>query len=425
MVLIPEFLPPRDDCLVKNRYEIIHHGFPDEFHIVVYYVAKNECKIICRRMDSEGGWGLNLQIKIWGSNKDEIITIGSSDTNHVVMNKYTNVDLFPMVYESQKIPKRIIQTYSSLEAQSQLHYNSVMSFIEMNPDYEYHFFTDKKSREFIKENLPPRVLQAYDLLHPKAFKADLFRYCYIYKHGGCYFDHKFVCKKRLATYIQPNDENVFCKDRGDNIMFNAIIISVAQSEPIKNTINELVKNVEQRNHGSNALDVTGPMLFDRFTRHQNVILRHADDRRVLKGNELVIKTCFSGYYDKQHLRKECYGNLWERKLIYNGSRTEVNDHVIMAKPHSFQTTNQVRVALLTKSRLHRTKERIIQSSQIHVITPHKFNFEWNGNQLKIQRIDISSGWDQDLEIILVNNKNSETRELYVGSSGSNIKIIHI
>jgi hypothetical protein len=101
MSLIPEYLPARKDYLIGNQYEIQRYSDPDEFHIVIYYVDPHTLKMIVRRMDSESGWGLHLQIKIWGQKgPNEILTIGSSKNNEVIRIFQTNlVELF------EKIPK--------------------------------------------------------------------------------------------------------------------------------------------------------------------------------------------------------------------------------------------------------------------------------------------------------------------------------
>ena len=53
-----------------------------------------------------------------------------------------------------------------------LSYNSILSFIEFNPSFEYKFFDDKESREFVKNNFNELFLYYYDILYPGAFKAD-------------------------------------------------------------------------------------------------------------------------------------------------------------------------------------------------------------------------------------------------------------
>ena len=60
--------------------------------------------------------------------------------------------------------------------------------IDENPDFEIEYYSDKGSREFVKNNFSKRVLDTYDKLIPGAYKADLFRYCILYKRGGIYSD---------------------------------------------------------------------------------------------------------------------------------------------------------------------------------------------------------------------------------------------
>ena len=47
------------------------------------------------------------------------------------------------------IPKKIFQTGVSCEVTKGM-YNAVHTWIDKNPDWEYHFFDDKACRNFIK-----------------------------------------------------------------------------------------------------------------------------------------------------------------------------------------------------------------------------------------------------------------------------------
>jgi len=57
-------------------------------------------------------------------------------------------------------------------------------------DCIHYLFHDAECRDFIAQEYPPDVLMAYDRLIPTAFKADLWRYCVLYKYGGVYLDAK-------------------------------------------------------------------------------------------------------------------------------------------------------------------------------------------------------------------------------------------
>ena len=324
-----------------------------------------------RRMDSEYGWGLYLQIKIWDQKgNDEIFSIGASNDNEVIRIFKTNsvkvIEKIPRQY--QKIPKKIVQTYATRTPQSVLHYNAVMTWIEMNPDYEYYFYEDKKSREFIKIHFDSNVLKAYDRLIPKAFKADLFRYCWIYIHGGCYLDHKFICKIPISDYLHSKDHNVYCLDRFGLGTYNGIVISEPQANYIFEAIQAVVTNVENNYYGKCPLYTTGPGFFQQFTHNQNIALRHAEKGGVFYGNQLVISTEYDGYYNNQKLRKESYQDIWYKRIVfcknYLVCKIKNSEFIIMEKP--FQETSD------------------------------QFEYQFIEDKLIVKRMDSSGGWGKIL-----------------------------
>ena len=69
-----------------------------------------------------------------------------------------------------------------------VHDNLVLNNVGV--DCIHYLFNDADCRAFIAREYPPDVLFAYDRLIPTAFKADLWRYCVLYKYGGVYLDAK-------------------------------------------------------------------------------------------------------------------------------------------------------------------------------------------------------------------------------------------
>ena len=63
-------------------------------------------------------------------------------------------------------------------------------FNRVGVDCIHYLFCDSDCRSFIAREYPPDVVMAYDRLIPTAFKADLWRYCVLYKYGGVYLDAK-------------------------------------------------------------------------------------------------------------------------------------------------------------------------------------------------------------------------------------------
>ena len=73
--------------------------------------------------------------------------------------------------------------------------------IKNNPGLKIEYYDDIMCREFIKDNFDKNVLHAYDKLKPTAYKADLFRYCLLFKRGGIWSD-------LTDDFLIPLDESV-------------------------------------------------------------------------------------------------------------------------------------------------------------------------------------------------------------------------
>ena len=165
----------------------------------------------------------------------------------------------------QHIPKKIFQTWETSKV-SQGMYNAVYSWINKNPDWEYYFFDDLASRNFIKDNFPKEVVNAYDQIVPGASKADLWRYCVLYIQGGVYCDIKQELITPLNKVLPKDIEFLSFKDRDfienqflfQGYIYQAFICSKAKHPFLKKTIDMVVENVQNRYYGHNPICVTGP-----------------------------------------------------------------------------------------------------------------------------------------------------------------------
>ena len=95
---------------------------------------------------------------------------------------------------SINIPLNIFQTYHTLDLPPRMR-KSVNKLIKNNPEFTHYLYDDDDCRKFIKNNFPSNVVNAFDKLIPGAYKADLWRYCVLYIHGGIYLDIKYCCVK--------------------------------------------------------------------------------------------------------------------------------------------------------------------------------------------------------------------------------------
>ena len=95
-------------------------------------------------------------------------------------------------------------------------------------DCIHYLFNDADCRQFIALEYPPDVLMAYDRLLPTAFKADLWRYCVLYKYGGVYLDAKLGGVRRgvrppTAGYCSGEVLNEPAQASSDVVTLRAIV----------------------------------------------------------------------------------------------------------------------------------------------------------------------------------------------------------
>ena len=102
-----------------------------------------------------------------------------------------------------KIPRVICQTNSSwAKIPSYVH----QQFADLAPNFRRRFFNDSEASAYIKLHYPAAVQETYAKLKG-AHKADLFRYCHLYKEGGVYLDIKTVLHAPLEEVVTLVENN--------------------------------------------------------------------------------------------------------------------------------------------------------------------------------------------------------------------------
>jgi len=409
-------LEKRNDIPISNKYELINES-TDDFHYVIYYLDKYIFKVIVRRLDAECGWGVNLKIKLFSknNNNNQIISIGSSEKNCKIIDITSKIELFRVKYVEQLIPKIIIQTTYSNDIQNVLHYNSISTFIELNPEYEYLIFDNNDSRLFIKNNFDDNTLMAYDLIISGAFKADFFRYCIIYIKGGCYFDCKSILRLPLRNIINRNDKFLICKDIQE-AYYNAVILSIPNNELLLKTINMCIDNIYNFHNKFNLkkslydnphtmFSFTGPVLFYNSTK------------------DLVNNNNISFLHKIDHNRKNHYNHEYLRLFVEYNSK-----HIITKqfKTYSSSSGTHYSTQWLNREVIYELCCICDQNKIcLHISNKvDKFNFYvFSEKILIVERIDSNSGWGDFLKIKVINENTNKELILNIGSSEHKYKII--
>ena len=230
------------------------------------------------------------------------------------------------------IPLNIYQTWSTLELLPYMQ-KSVQLLREDNPSFKYQLYDDYMCMDFIKFNFPTEVFNAYNILIPGAYKADLFRYCILYKNGGIYLDIKYHTIDHF-NLIELTDKEYFVKDIGasNNGIYNACLICKPYNLILKKCIYDIVENVKSRYYGKNPLEITGPLLMKKyFTKNEfnNLELQHhfVFDKKTKKKdcyiaykNKYILKM-YDGYREEQthyylNNNSEHYSKLWYKRKVY-------------------------------------------------------------------------------------------------------------
>ena len=330
LLKIKSFIQKSDTYFILNNYELFN--IYDDFNIIIYYLNNYKFKIIIRKFNNINiGWKEEIKLKIYDfndTNNYEYIYLGSCTKNYKIMNLKTKINLIKKENKNLKIPKNIFQTYINNNYHNDSHFNCVQSLIDFNPDFNYYFYNDIECRTFIKKNYNESILNAYDILYPSAFKADLFRYLIIYKYGGIYLDNKYLVRRSFNSIINIDDSNLYCQDTKKDLLFNSLLISEKENIYYKHIINHIVNNTNQNFYGKCPLHVTGPRLFYEHFKDQNIKLKHVvrEPKKnylncTIEENDgnIFLNTFYDGYYfNKNHRNqlKNDYDFCFRNKLIY-------------------------------------------------------------------------------------------------------------
>jgi mannosyltransferase OCH1-like enzyme len=254
-----------------------------------------------------------------------------NDLDNSLIERYENIkdklkyfmDIKKIIMKEDKIPLNIFQTWHTKELPEYMRLN-ISRIRLVNPEFRYFLYDDNDCREFIKENYSEDVLNAFDNLIPGAYKADLWRYCILYKKGGVYMDIKLrtVNKFKLIHIINKN-QYVFDHPGDINSgIWNAFIVSEPNNEIMKKCIDQIVIHVRDKYYGENPLYPTGPQLLKRFLKIRDKLrinLRLDYNNSTIKLNKIItIIETYEEYRKESSENKkiEHYNDLWHKREIY-------------------------------------------------------------------------------------------------------------
>ena len=182
----------------------------------------------------------------------------------------------------------------------------------INPEFNYFYFDEKDCENFIYNNYPDYIYNAYKSLIPIEYKFDLWKYCILYKYGGIYIHNKFNCNIKLINLI---DNNFFVCDKNhyyNKLLINTdFIVSIANNPIFKLAIIEIINNIKNNYYGIDYTYPTGSGLLGKiFSANKYKSLLYINNSNVFFKNILILKT-------KINKNNKNYCDLlWQTKNIY-------------------------------------------------------------------------------------------------------------
>ena len=158
---------------------------------------------------------------------------------------------------------------------------ATQTFKNFMPSATYELFNNEMIIDLLEKKFDHDVINAYNKLKPKAYKADLARYCIIYTFGGWYADITIKFLKMINENIQ-NFEFLGFNDIGDNLrpftlpypIQSSLFYANKNSLILEKAIEIVIDNCKKNYYGITSTSPTGPGVLGRALAHYGLNEKH-------------------------------------------------------------------------------------------------------------------------------------------------------
>lgn len=227
-------------------------------------------------------------------------------------------------YSNTVIPLNIFQTWHTKNLPP-LMKKTVENIKYFNPAFKHYLYDDTDCANFIKDNFDSDVLNTFNTLIPGAYKADLWRYCILYKLGGIYLDIKYNPVNGFR-FISLTEKEHWVLDIDGVGIYNALMVCKPENPILLKAIKQIVIHVKTKYYGENCLAPTGPRLLARYfniNEKNSLDMKHDyyenHNNRFIYFNNYIVFKSYNGYLQEHGTNKKVdhYSELWCKKNIYN------------------------------------------------------------------------------------------------------------
>lgn len=188
---------------------------------------------------------------------------------------------------SGNIPKILWQTNYTNKVSLPVYVNYLFNRL-MSLDWEYRYVSTEDRLDFIKTHAPVNMANAYEQLTNGASQADFWRLFVLNYYGGVYMDIDAHAVWPLSKIIKAEDNELFLMTKHN--YSNYFIASGKNNPYLKNALQIVVDNIEQKNTAGGVYDLTGP----------NVLNTAIGDNNV---NDRIYRlTCIQGSFTNEYFQ---------------------------------------------------------------------------------------------------------------------------
>ncbi|WP_373819245.1 glycosyltransferase family 32 protein [Glaesserella sp.] len=159
------------------------------------------------------------------------------------------------INQNSKITPVIWQTNYSNKVTLPVYCNYLLNRL-LSQSYDYRYVSTEAREAYIKAHADERTFHAYSLLTDGAAQADFWRIFTLYNEGGIYMDidgHLVWC---LSDIIRDEDTEVVITRRDKYTNF--FLASAKGNQFLKDTLDIIIDNIEQRRIQGGVFTLTGP-----------------------------------------------------------------------------------------------------------------------------------------------------------------------
>jgi mannosyltransferase OCH1-like enzyme len=178
---------------------------------------------------------------------------------------------------SSAIPRVIWQTNYSNRSTLPVYMNYLFNRL-MSLDYDYRYVSTEAREDFMRDNAPQHVFEAYQKLNDGAAQADLWRVTVLHQQGGIYMDIDATLVWPLRLLLKGEQNALYIKIKKFTEVTNYFLATVPNNPDYADIMELIVSNVN--NHDNlkerGVYSTTGPDTFNTILKDRQI---HAKRRR--------------------------------------------------------------------------------------------------------------------------------------------------